>query len=271
MNDLLFANRMTQSEELLSDTEKRIAHFIIENKQNIKDMGISTVSKHTQASNSTVSRLISKLGYSGFGEFKAMISREDNGQDLPVEKEEQVTDMISSYYNQLTQSASELLDLDDVTRIVKGITQAAQVIICGIGNSGLTAIEFKYRLTRMGIMADALTDPHMMLMRTALLSENDVIIIISNSGKTPAILKTCQMADDLSVPIYAITNHKHTPLIEYADIVLYTSQKSFIHDDKFINSQLVSHFVLDVMTYVLLQDKEYLNKREKTLNMISLD
>lgn len=271
MNDLLFANRMTQSEELLSDTEKRIAHFIIENKKSIKDMGISTISKKTQSSNSTVSRLISKLGYSGFGEFKAMISREDNGQNLADAKEEQVTEIISGYYNQLTQSASELLNVDDVSRIVKGINQANQVLICGIGNSGLTAIEFKYRLTRMGINADALTDPHMMLMRTALLSENDVVIIISNSGKTPAILKTCQMAADLSVPIYAITNHKHTPLIEYADIALYTSHKSSIHDDKFINSQLVSHFVLDVMSYVLLQDKEYLDKRKKTLDMINID
>lgn len=269
MKDLIFVNRLMQSEELLSATEKRIADFIVDNKTDIDHMGISDISKKAESSNATVSRLISKLGYSSFGEFKAMISREDNGEKKGKGTEKTVTQTITDYYIQLTQSASELLNLEHVSEVVNGIKKAKQVLVCGIGNSGLTAIEFKYRLTRMGINADALTDPHMMLMRTSLLDKDDVLIVLSNSGKTPAILKTCELANDLDIPVYAITNHNHTSLIKYADIVLFTSQKSIIHDDKFINSQLVTHFVLDIMSYILLEDAEYLDKRIKTLKLIN--
>jgi len=269
MKDLIFVNRLMQNEALLSSTEKRIANFIVENKLDIVKMGISEISHKTESSISTVSRLINKLGYSSFGEFKAMISREDDSEKTSRTAGKNVTETISDYYIQLTQSASELLNLKDVSEVVKGIKKAKQVLVCGIGNSGLTAIEFKYRLTRMGINADALTDPHMMLMRTSLLDKNDVIIVLSNSGKTPAILKTCDVAKDLNIPIYAITNHNYTPLIKYADIVLFTSQKSIIHDEKFINSQLVTHFVLDIMSYILLEDAEYLDKRIRTLKLIN--
>lgn len=229
-------------------------------------MGISDISEKTESSNASVSRLINKLGYSSFGEFKAMISREDITDT--INNESTVTDIIANYYSQLTKSASELLDLKDVSAVVKGIKKARQVLICGIGNSGLTALEFKYRLTRMGINADALTDPHMMLMRTSLLNEDDVLIVLSNSGKTPAVLKTSELANSLNISVYAITNHNYTPLIQYADVVLFTSQKSIIQNEKFVNSQFATHFIMDIMTYVLLNDSEYLEKRIKTLRLI---
>ncbi|GEK91128.1 RpiR family transcriptional regulator [Alkalibacterium kapii] len=266
MNDFVFVNRLMQSEELLSTTEKKIADFIKNHKTDIDKMGISDISEKTESSNASVSRLINKLGYSSFGEFKAMISREDITDT--INNESTVTDIIANYYSQLTKSASELLDLKDVSAVVKGIKKARQVLICGIGNSGLTALEFKYRLTRMGITADALTDPHMMLMRTSLLHEDDVLIVLSNSGKTPAILKTSELANSLNISVYAITNHNYTPLIQYADVVLFTSQKSIIQNEKFVNSQFATHFIMDIMTYVLLNDAEYLEKRIKTLRLL---
>lgn len=268
MNDFVFINRLMQREELLSTTEKRIADFIKNHKTDMSKMGISDISKKAEASNASVSRLITKLGYSSFGEFKAMISREDTYEEVGEKSEKNVTEVISNYYSQLTKSASELLDINDVSEVVNGIKKAKQVLICGIGNSGLTAIEFKYRLTRMGINADALTDPHMMVMRTSLLNKDDALIVLSNSGKTPAVLKTCEVAKNLNIPVYAITNHDYTPLIDYTDIVLFTSQKAMIQDEKFINSQLATHFVLDIMTYTLLNDATYLEKRVKTLKLI---
>lgn len=268
MKDLIFVNRLMQRKELLSDTEKKVAYYIMDNKADIEHMGISDISQKAGSSNSTVSRLVGKLGYSNFGEFKAMISREENGDPVIVGTENNVTEIISNYYFQLTQSASELLNLEHVAAVSQGIKKAKQVLVCGIGNSGLTAIEFKYRLTRMGINADALTDPHMMLMRTSLLDENDVVIILSNSGKTPAVLKTCELANQLNIAVYAITNHNFTPLTKHADLVLFTSQKSIILDEKFINSQLATHFVLDILSYILLEDAEYLDKREQTLKLI---
>lgn len=267
MSDLRFSNRVVQNESLLTVKEKTIASYLLENQAKIKDYTITTISKETNTSNATVSRLMSKLGYSSFGEFKAMATREEAVE----ETESGTVSKLSHYYKQIIDSSHELIDSKQLSKFVQAIQKARQVMICGIGNSGLSAMELKYRLTRMGIYADALTDPHMSLMRTSLLNEKDILIVLSHTGQTKAVLDTCRLAKENDIPIYAVTTNNHTPLTDLADVILFASKNSVIRDEKFINSQLVTHFVLDILCYMLLENKSLLDNRRQTVELVLND
>ncbi len=268
MNDSLnFSNRVTQNYSLLTKKEKEIASFILENQSQLKKWNIKDLAKLNQTSNATISRFCSKLDYNSFGEFKAIVSQESTEISVPLK----VPLKIASYYNQLIQSAYQLMEPSKLTAFIEAIKQANKILIIGIGNSGLSALEMKYRLTRMGLNVDAVTDPHMMLMEGALLKQKDLVIAISNFGKTTAIIDTCKIAKKEKALVCCLTNQNHTPLTEISDIILFASDKSSIPDQKFINSQLPIHYVLDVLCYILLEEEEHLNNRIKTLSAINLE
>lgn len=267
MHELRFSNRVIQNDALLTDKEKTIASFLLEHQSKIKEYTITTISKETETSNATVSRLMTKLGYSSFGDFKAMVTREESVE----ETESDTVSKISHYYKQIIGASHELIDSTQLSECVNAIQTARQVMICGIGNSGLSATELKYRLTRMGIYADSLTDPHMALMRTSLLNEEDILIVLSHTGQTKAVLDACRLAKEKNIPIYAVTTNNHTPLTALADVVLFASKSSAIRDEKFINSQLVTHFVLDILCYMLLENKSLRDNRRQTVELVLND
>lgn len=149
------------------------------------------------------------------------------------------------------------------------IKEARKIRLYGLGSSGLTATEFKYRLVRMGLNADAVVDPHMMLMSTVLLNEDDLVISISNSGMTEEVVRAVKEARKRNVRVVSITNHDHTPLTESSDVVLFTSSVRRMNRNRFINDQLSIHYVMDVISMLLLEDEKLHANREKTFDALA--
>ena len=81
-------------------------------------------------------------------------------------------------------ATAEMIQPELVQQVVRKITEARRVYVYGIGSSGLSALEFKYRLMRMNMTIDAVSDSHMMLMNAALTDQHDVVCGLSNSGHT---------------------------------------------------------------------------------------
>lgn len=265
-NNLDLSNRINQNYPLLSKKEKHVAAFILENKNDVESWNIKDLSRLTETSNATISRFCAKLHYRNFSEFKTFVSQELGENPVPL----QVPVKIASYYTQLINSASQLIETQQITDFVEAIHLSNKILICGVGNSGLSAMELKYRLVRMGLIVDVVTDPHMMLMDAVLLKKYDLMIAISNYGQTQAVIDACTIAKKEHATVFVITNQNHTPLTNIADQVLFASGRTSIPDDQFINSQLPIHFILDVLCYVLLENKSYKNNRKKTISALDL-
>lgn len=266
-HNLNLSNRINQNYSLLSKKEKQVATFILEHKKDVESWNIKDLSRLTETSNATISRFCGKLGYRNFSEFKSFVTQELASTPAPME----VPVKIASYYTQLIHSASQLIETKQINDFVEAIHLSSKILICGVGNSGLSAMELKYRLVRMGLVVDVVTDPHMMLMDAVLLKKHDLMIAISNYGQTQAVIDACTIAKKQQANVFVITNQNHTPLTAIADQVLFASGRTSIPDEQFINSQLPIHFILDVLCYVLLENKSYKENRRKTLTAINLD
>lgn len=260
METLNISNRISRNFRVLSSNEKKIADYILKNIDFVAKSSITNLSKMIGTSNAAISRFCTKLDYQSFSELKTMLRHEQSYEIAPSSPSQ-----IVSYYNQILQSSSELIESSSLAAFVTTIKRAQRVLICGIGNSGLSAQEFKNELCRMGISADAVIDPHQMLMSASLLSEEDFMIVISNSGATEAVIRACKKAKENKATVFALTIQDHTALTKICDGILFTSSIVSIADNRFINSQLSIHFMLDVIYYTLLENPLYRRNRDTTL------
>lgn len=264
MTELNFANRFTQEQNQLSKTELLLGDYIVAHMEAISQLTIHQLATSAKVSNATVTRLCKKLNYASFAELKSYLARETR----EPAKETGVIEVVGSFYDTMVAASKMLIDDQQLRALIASIKQAQKITLCGIGSSGLTANEFKYQLMRMGVTVDCITDPHMMLMGAKLLGPNDLLICVSNSGETEALIKACHIASENKVKIGALTNFKDSTLTNLADICIYTSSVKSMHDGRFINTQLTMYFVLDCIFYELLGDSELYQKRSETLQLI---
>ncbi|MGX7420484.1 MurR/RpiR family transcriptional regulator [Carnobacterium gallinarum] len=264
MQDLNISNRISQNYSLLSKKEKAIADFVLTKQAKIDDMSIQDLAAAVHTSNATITRFCHKLSYRSFAEFKTKFFQEQHIKPTTL----QIPSKIADYYSRLISSSAELIEPAALKDFLKRIRSAKRIIICGLGSSGLTATEFKYQLMRMNFNVDAITDPHMMLMNSALLDKEDLLIGISNSGETTAVIDAVKIAKNEAASIFSITNRNHTTLTNLSDGVLFTSGIHSIPDERFINSQLAIHFIIDIVCYTLLEEDTYFASRKKTLETL---
>lgn len=248
----------------LSLKEKEIADYIVQHKSSIQNINIRELADHTHSSTSTITRFCKKIQCDSFVDFKIRLSRE---ADKPSGDNNSFT-QVQNIYNEIVNSTADMMHQEDFEKVVQMIKTANRVQVYGLGSSGLSALEFKYRLMRMNITIDAMTDSHMMIMSAALLNENDLIIGLSNSGQTTEIIDALTIGKRNGAATISITNYKHTPLTDISDISLYTPSLHRMGDTQFINSQLAIIYVLDVLSMLLLNDKNLFQKRQDTLETL---
>ncbi|MFS0784319.1 MurR/RpiR family transcriptional regulator [Bacillus sp. 1P06AnD] len=249
---------------MFSHKEKEIADYILNHKEKVLNINIKDLAAKTTASTSTITRFCKKIGVESFVEFKILLNREIKIPD----QDHHTFELVNHIYNDIIHSTNDLLDHDQLNRIIELIRKSSKIMIFGLGSSGLTALELKYRLLRMGLPVDAINDPHMMLMGATLTQPNDLIFCISNSGNSLEVINAAQIARKKGAKVISITNFDHTSLTQTSDEVLFTSSLKIIDQDNFINSQLSILYIIDIMSMLLLEVPELRQNREETLQAI---
>jgi len=86
--------------------------------------------------------------------------------------------------------------------------------------------DFEHKLLRIGILSHTYSDLHLMLMVTSQLSEQDVIIVISQSGDTRELLQAVEIAKHNRAKVICITNDNVSPLSQCADLSIFSPAMS---------------------------------------------
>lgn len=100
-----------------------------------------------------------------------------------------------------------------------------KVVVTGIGKSGLIGQKIASTLTGTGTPAFFLHPAEGIHGDLGILSKNDIVIAISNSGETEEILKLLPSIKRLGIKLIAMTGGLKSNLAKAADVVLDTSVK----------------------------------------------
>lgn len=258
-----FENRVQKYKSCLTENDQKIINYLTENKTTILHESIVNLAEKANVSPATITRFCKKIGFNSFQEMKFSI-----GGEAPVVHDEGTFTTIYQYYQMIIKSTQQFISEEQTNKIVTLIKNAERVVFCGVGNSGLIAMEFNSRIERMGIQSWAVTDAHGMIMETSLLDENDMLICFSNSGETKSVIDSARLAQENKVFTVAVTNHENTFLTRFSNEVVLISSYKYIDDEKFINSQIPSLFLLDVLTYKLLNHQEHMVNYQTTLKAV---
>lgn len=264
MDHLNFNNRLQVYGHRLSKSEQKIASYITEHPEQARRASSRELAMATGTSNSTLTRFCQKLGYRNFIEFQTLLSAESVPEKVP----EQTLQKIVCYYNDVLTAASQLTDAKSLDAFVARIHQANKIVIFGLGSSGLTASEFNMRLVQMGFTSSAMTDTFLMRVQSSLFSPKDLVIAVSNSGETPEVVSACRIAKSVGAQVGLLTQRNQTELAQIADTVLYAGDIHQTGDRLFINSQMPLMFLIDAISYRLLENDTCRENRDHALQIL---
>lgn len=214
----------------LKSAEKRAADTILEKPKYVFETTITDVAKLAGCSEATLVRLARKLGYNGYPELKSSVLNleEDISTALynEISPEDNAMTIVDKVFNAAKLALTDtqtIMDPKQYEIALDYIIDSNQLFFIGAGDAYVVAYSAYLKFSRIGYHAGCSKDFDVQLVEASKLTRNDVLIIISHSGKTQSLYDVAKCAKLKDTKIIAITNFPISPIAKIADVVILTS------------------------------------------------
>lgn len=241
----------------LGETDQQIAAFILQQPAKVAQMPVSKLAQAVQLSEATIVRFCKKIGYAGLLDLKTALKRElleESEQALPSSPDiflddtrNDVAQKIALTVDTTLQETIGLLDMKVVHPVVSRLLAANRVLFVGFGASGLSAMEARDKMNRLGIDSEAYTDRFTMTLKLANLKKNDLVVAFSHSGETPEVVNAFTLARKAGAKSLAITHSPNSPLTELADTYLLTCGSAGPYQGDSIATRISQLFLIEFL------------------------
>ena len=264
----------------MSDTEKNIADFLLNQGIKINKYSTRNLAESTYTSPATIIRLCKKLGFKGFNDFKEQFLKEidylnqQSGKvdvNFPFSKDDtimKVANNITNLYEETIKDTLSLIQHDSLQKAITLFKYCRCIFIFSAGTALNQAESFKEKMLKIGKQVSISNNLNYQLYEVGCLTTRDVAIIISYSGETNKVLQVAMECQKQSIPVIAITSFGENSLTKYATCKLVTSTKESMFQNLGDFSTHVSvNLILDILysSYFLLNyEDNYQKKLERT-------
>ena len=138
-------------------------------------------------------------------------------------------DIIKRYINQEVKAIQNIPADGVIENVVNIIFQkvhkkSGKVVVSGMGKAGQIGMNIATTLSSTGTPSVSIHPSEAQHGDLGLLQKNDVLLLISNSGKTREILEFIELAKNLynSIPVISLTGNKNSPLAKVSNECLFT-------------------------------------------------
>lgn len=219
-------DRIQSQLTLLSKSERKVAEVILAEPQETMHSSIATLARRADVSEPTVNRFCRHLGTKGFPDFKIHLAQ-SLAQGTPyVNRHVQESDSVESYTDKIFESSMaglarvrQGLDISVVNRAVDLLTQARTIAFFGLGSSAAVAHDAMNKFFRFNIPVIHSDDIVVQRMSCMNCNMQDVIVLISHTGRTKNLVQLAQMARENGAVVLAITSDD-SPLSREATLAL---------------------------------------------------
>ena len=230
-------------------------------------MRIIDLANQANVSEPTVMRFCRAIGFSGFQAFKLQLaqylgSSGGSFSQFQVSNEDSVEDLNKKVFNSTLGSliaVRDELDPQALQRAIDVLSKAKRVEFYGFGASGSVAIDAQHKFFRLQVSAAAYTDPHIQHMSAISLKEDDVLVAISQSGRTKALIQSVNLAKEAGATVIGLVP-AHTPLAELCALPIHINVEENQQIFTPISSRIAHLVVIDVLAMGVAQHKSDLLK-----------
>ena len=237
-----------------SESEQRIVDYILEHQSEAPRLTAAQLSRAAATSEATVSRFCRKLGFGSFRSFQFSLAR-----DLESQRNEGLTDEVSldnmeqSLKNILAAKVSELnatIDGNDtLAAVVHAFKHAGVIEFAAVGNTNAVALDATFKFSQLGLRCMASTISETSIGFALTLRPGDVIVLISNSGKS--------RRRDCGATVVVISSDSKSPLARLADYTFNTvNHEALLTTGDFAFSKISATMIIEVIYNFLLPEIE---------------
>ncbi len=258
-------NKIFSEFNSFSDSEKKIADFIINNKKKVIDITIAELAEKSGVSEASVSRFCKKCEMKNFYQLKLTLAKEltENGTETveasnninPENISSSLQSILSNKIEELTQTITHINE-NNLKNILSVIQKGKTVQLAAVGNTIPVALDGAYKFNQIGIPAIANTIWETQLAYTFNLSSKDVVIIISNSGASKRLLTLAETAKAKKAVVISITNSENSPIALVSDYHITTATREKLFLNEYYFSRISASVVIEILYLFLTAGKK---------------
>ena len=241
--------KIRSERDRMSAIERRIADFVLENSQLLRDYSSQQLANALGISQSSVVKFCQKLGFKGYPDLKlaineAVIRADSNGGSAPSPQHAPAAAAQGHDLWLRKSEAEEATRLINppgtLTAVADTLGRAGTVFIVGMGEDDLHARTLALRLAQLGILTVHNFDAAHMTASLSAARPDDVLLVFSEHGLQPAL---CQLAQHMRAQrgkVITVTRHSANALRALADMAMLVSA----HDERPQIEPLLYHSAL---------------------------
>lgn len=240
---------------VLSPTQKQIADFVLNNSDQVILLSLADLAEKCKTSETTILRFLRKLGFDSYQLFRVNMAQDMSNHSVQsIYEEIQVEDTLDQIRKKvLLSTVTSIQDLDNLISadLLAGVTalfiKADKILFCGVGASGVIAIDAYHKFLRLGFTVSYYNDTHFMSIACANADEHTLVVAISHSGESRDILDAVELAKQNKGKVVALTSYTRSSVTKLADFVLPSSS----NETKFRSDAMVSRILQLVIIDIL--------------------
>jgi RpiR family carbohydrate utilization transcriptional regulator len=197
----------------LSPSERRVAEWIVAHPKEAVRATLAYVADECGTSEPTVIRFCRRIGLKGFRELGIRLTEAISNPTSYVHRDVHPGDSSSdAAVKVMDASIKSLIDMKSqlssmpVDDAVHALAKARQIAFGGLGASGHVAGDACHKFFRLGIPCSTLTDTPMILQFASIADPDDVLVLLSHTGRWPEFAQAARMATERGATVIAITN-----------------------------------------------------------------
>lgn len=269
--------------ESMTAADRQIAQFIIDNPERMLTLSSAALAEATGRSQSSVVKFSQKLGYAGYQQLKLAVNKAKALEwHSPGGVIHGTIDASDSYMTILQKLiGSKLLSMREtsaanaehtIDAAVDAMVTARRVQLAGVGASSLVAKDFSFKLLKLGRTVLLDSDSHIQIANASALNESDVLMVLSHSGRSLEILRIAELAKQRGATIISVTGLQPNPLLDLADISLFTVADEERVRSSAITSRDAQLMLMDMLFILLVRRQEdahdYIQRSETAVTVL---
>ena len=245
----------------LRKSEKIVGEFILADPKSIITMKTAEASSAMGISEPSLIWFCKALGFTGYQELKINLSQQLAADDYFVMYEIDQNDTIHELCEKVFDTTiSEILnvrsqiDQNVLSDAIETLANAGRVEFYAFGGSAPVAMDGQHKFFRLKIPSSYISDPHIQFMSANSLGKDDVVVAISQSGTTSALIDSVKIVRKSGVKVIGIMPG-NTPLASICDYPLVINIGDNNRISKPHTSRIAYTVVIDVLTMGVAQLK----------------
>ncbi|MDG2249547.1 MAG: SIS domain-containing protein [Gammaproteobacteria bacterium] len=275
MNSPNLIRRMADNQQSLRKSEAKVATYVLAHANDVIKMRIVDLAAQSEVSEPTVIRFCRAIGFDGFQSFKLQLAQQlglgSVYTQFAVDDNDTVADLGNKVFDTTIGSlltVRDELNPEVLEQAINTISNARRVEFYGFGASGSVAADAQHKFFRLQLSTAAYTDPHIQHMSAISLSTEDVVVAISQSGETQALLQSVNLAREAGATVIGVAP-QNTSISHQCSIPIYVNMEEDLQSFTPVSSRIAHLVVIDVLATGVARHrkpllKEHLKRLEKS-------